>query len=742
MSNPMFENPYNFVPAPPRNTTHPELGDHGPVGHHRYHPGFVSGTVDIEIETITPLLIPDEGQEDANRHRRFGLRLDHEGAPVLPATSLKGMLRAAYEAVTNSRFGVFHGHDDPLGFRPPATAGLKLIPARVSDNGTHLELHEGMNDGSQYAAWVPIRRAALPGYRTPTGRLHGTKVYAWIEKRQHSRRSGGGESRRDFSYWQVVLWDQNAPPPARPSNHAELVEGYFCINGLNMNNKHDERLFFTKPGHTPRRVPLSDELKRQWRTLISNYRAVNQRELDKGQNRPSALREGCQWSRHIKPGDLPLSSEELSPGTLCYAEVVKEQNKDVVKALYPVLISRQLYPYAPARLLHPSLAPAVALDQLSPADRVFGWVNQAGEGASRGKLRIGPVRCASGPQAVQRFSNAVPLAILAAPKPQQARFYGAQDKDGTPFPRRFAKAELWSEPTHGLRGRKVYPHHGVLDTLPEATRQSYWQDNGGKVESVAHIENRPIYREWLRLKNGNAGRTDDQNRSVTAWVKPGTRFRTTLHLTNLSPVEAGALLWLLDLPEGHYHRLGGGKPLGFGSVRIRIQDCQLADGQALAAYYRSFGATPPARLDPAALITAFCHALLEAYPPKAASPNGAGSSLALALARAGVQSPSPAPDIAAIPFIRAFLNACKGGTLPVHYPRCETAPDPAGKQYEWFVANEKLKNGQCRGEPLPSLGKDLRGLPYCESSHDDRRRAQTGDHRGPWKRKTAAGQKG
>ena len=104
-----FENPYNFIPALPRGTTHATLGDAkhtGLPGHHRYHAGKWSGRISVELTTVTPLLIPDSGMKDANGHKTFGIRKEDQ-APYLPPTSIKGVLRAAYEAVTNSRMGVF-----------------------------------------------------------------------------------------------------------------------------------------------------------------------------------------------------------------------------------------------------------------------------------------------------------------------------------------------------------------------------------------------------------------------------------------------------------------------------------------------------------------------------------------------------------------------------------------------------------------------------------------------------------
>jgi hypothetical protein len=46
-------------------------------------------------------------------------------------------------------------------------------------------------------------------------------------------------------------------------------------------------------------------------------------------------------------------------------------------------------------------------------------------------------------------------------------------------------------------------------------------------------------------------------------------------------MELGALLYLLSLDTGHFLRLGGGKPLGFGSVGITLAQLDLADGQAI-----------------------------------------------------------------------------------------------------------------------------------------------------------------
>jgi hypothetical protein len=58
-----FHNPYNFVPAPPRQTDHPDLGDHAPIGQHVLHPDRYTGVIRVKMTVQTPLLLPDAANE-------------------------------------------------------------------------------------------------------------------------------------------------------------------------------------------------------------------------------------------------------------------------------------------------------------------------------------------------------------------------------------------------------------------------------------------------------------------------------------------------------------------------------------------------------------------------------------------------------------------------------------------------------------------------------------------------------
>ena len=724
-----FHNPYNFVPALPRDGITGELGDHAPIGHHVLHPDRYTGVIRVKMTVVTPLLVPDAAQvieydrDDPSHgikkgHKSFPVRIDAEGKPYIPPTSIKGMLRAAYEAVTNSRLAVFAGHEDRLADRMPARDGLALVPARIIDGhgGPEIELLPGKSgiSGSgkptqgdpMYAAWLPRYRQsdgsiAPFAIRYPDNNLpdHGDHVEVWLELWERS-------GTHPFNYWSVRKCVRageslgSQPPQGQPRRSHRPVQnvamikvvGVVCITNRNIDRKHDERVFFTTRKE-PLLHPLSAELRQQWCELITNYQSIHDEERRAGMAGPPALNNSV-WSRQVVGGP---DERQLSTGTLCYAAFRDGQ----VTALYPVMISRRLFDSSPLSLLPESLHPATTLSQLSPADRVFGWVNQKGHGAYKGNLRIGPVTCLTPKeQAIENFGTpGLPLAILGQPKPQQARFYVAASPNGEAQQNGLSKEDAGYSPGKGLRGRKVYPHH---KGLPEG----HW-DNGAQDRTQQADDGH--FQEYRRPQLDGQDQRDNQNRSIQGWVRADTVFTFDIHVTNLSKVELGALLWLLNLPDHHYHRFGGGKPLGFGSVRLEIdatnthlhdgKGTHLHDGNGWKQIYSMLEDTSPTEADRNALIQAFQDVVRTSYAPTA--------------------------SFEQVPFIAAWLKMATGhaDSLPTHYPRARqqgqgdlVPPHPEGKAYEWFVANDRTGREGGPQVSLPNLANDG-GLPMLDAPH-------------------------
>ncbi|WP_250282167.1 TIGR03986 family type III CRISPR-associated RAMP protein, partial [Frankia sp. CiP1_Cm_nod2] len=507
----------------------------------------------------------------------------------------------------------------------------------------------------------------------------------------------------------------------------------------NIDRKHDERVFFFDPRNDLRETyELDKRLRDIWRDIIYSYTAAH---------RPGELKEpdpknpgALVSSRHLVP-PKGMEPEKITDGDLLY---VRLDARGEIDSLYPVTIARELFSVPPSELLPPSLRPADSISELSPADRVFGWVRTedrpgAGPdgrrdpaGAWLGAVRIGPVRCdqasdapaerkslpppAGGP-AVERFRDpGLPLAILGQPKPGQGRFYLGTERNGhpAPLPAGLPKGSWFVSEGRMLRGRKVYPHHAGLP-------DRYWQDpaadrtqslDGGRYQEYrrprksAVPENNsranPLNRDGTAFATLTGGgekdeNRDDQNRSIEGWVRPGTTFTFSVDVRNLTGAELGALLWLLDLGAGEpsrFHRLGLGKPLGFGSVQLTVDPARtdLRTGESWAEYYRSIIPDEP---------------VSDGFPAAARETVGE-----FRRAVAGGDD----ERFEQVPHIRAFLAAATGNPLtPVHYPRVRpnglrtdvpVPPDPRGRSFEWFVQNERQGRDVqgARGVSLPDLG--------------------------------------
>ncbi|MCA8996354.1 MAG: TIGR03986 family CRISPR-associated RAMP protein [Planctomycetaceae bacterium] len=687
-----FVHPYYFLRMEDRERFAGDLNSAEPIGHRRWQPGSFFGTLRVTLTVKTPLLICDNRNrtEDSQvrDHFIYPLRTGVDGKPELASSSVRGMLRSAYEAITNSRFGVFPGQlacgTEPaekqgrrLGFRLPAQ--IQTVPCRVyansaSPTGLAVELLPGTGGvfpsagAPLAAAWFGTYGGVTPNNPSSMAFAHRTEVWAYLSPWHYSRTTRSGRQ-ISFDFWNVeeirpVVVGGVSPTSALTRRNCssgnasnatwgtpDWYRGYLCITHNNMLGKHDERFFFSNAPVTP--VPLPIGIIQQWRQLIEDYQDQHQRELEQGRAAPSPLSPPNNFSRHITitPPALNIDERKLKPGDLCYAEVEASGSTWSVKALYPVTISRKLFDNSPLNLLPKSLRPAPSIEQLSPADRVFGWVNQdkntskgQEKAAYRSHVRVGPVTCETeAGEAIDEFEPKT-LAILGQPKPQQGRFYlGEKRTNGKAQPIGRNKEEAGYNDNNRIRGPKIYLHHKRAEKYETADQ---WQNDNPQAFSSER---------------------SNQNRSVTGWVKPGAVFSLDLHVTNLSASELGALVWLLSLPEGHYLRLGLGKPLGFGNVRVEMESekSHIADG---AEWIKSLTGevTEPAMANLSLMPNEFENVINQANPE----------------------------------VLTAFRIAATGlGDTPVHYPLTTDQSPGDGETYKWFVSNEK----EGRRSVLPDL---------------------------------------
>ena len=750
-----FHNPYTFVPTPPR-PSDGFAGDFNPLDHGLDHASLKdnlwTGHIPIKLTTVTPLVIlkGDSRKEDSTEE-------PYDVYSRIPESSLRGMLRSAYEVVTNSRYSSFR-NNDRLAYRMATSQANILIPTIIKEDIQTGELKACFYTGSshptnsgsrktkrqrgQSLALNQIKEAAmytalLPRYKkikTTYQRSNeepktGDEVYAEIVL------CGSGS----YLYWQTSRiwlksdcqskpirgsvphsWDMRKPYRDSNGKHIiEVVEGTVLITNENIDSKGNERIFFYHNTKTQQEVVLTDDHKKDWKALIKNYRDVHPDDdiyKRKDMNDiPKEPWEVCKknrdtteygWSPHLyhrenkrdRWGRDTYNAMDLQDGTMAYARCKIDDKTGTIKEvldLFPVMISRELYEKSPEDLLDESLRPAEKLDDLSPADRLFGWTpqGQSNDGGYKSRIRV---VCEGGerPEILESFDDPLPLTILGQPKPEQGRFYVAKDENGTPQNGvSKQKAGYDKNGKKQLRGRKHYWHHKGLETGKDKAKD-YWDPFNDQDQ------------EYIRKNRIE----DTQNRSVKGWIKPEKKFKASLYVQNLQPKEVGALLWLLSLPDKYYYRLGYGKPLGFGSVKIEI-DRDLLENGCLPlgnygnwkTYYANLNATPPEKLDEEKqndFVELFITSTLRAYqlPEEEENQNS--------------------QTFKELPFIKGFLRVLQGPNeeYRIHYPRKKPVRDPAGKNFEWFMENERgdrYRDGKELG--LPDVNGDDQRLPYTPS---------------------------
>lgn len=104
----------------------------------------LSGSIDIEIKTMTPTLPGFKTRDGSIAVPSTSGNSDGATSiqdALIPATALKGMLSSAYEAVTMSRLRIFDKqHTRTFSHRPPARKAQSTYPAFLTNNGDSWEL--------------------------------------------------------------------------------------------------------------------------------------------------------------------------------------------------------------------------------------------------------------------------------------------------------------------------------------------------------------------------------------------------------------------------------------------------------------------------------------------------------------------------------------------------------------------------------------------------------------------------
>jgi CRISPR-associated protein (TIGR03986 family) len=290
------------------------------------------------------------------------------------------------------------------------------------------------------------------------------------------------------------------------------------------------------------------------------------------------------------------------------------------------------------------------------AERMFGFVEEnkckddksASDGglALASRIRFSDGLLKDGVTAADALEPAaVTLRILSSPKPPSPALYFKARTGG-----RYIKKVDLKPGEHHPQGRKMYLHHTVQP--------------GAKPWETRHL-------------NDNI----DQKNRVRP-VRRGQLFTFQLDFDNLTDRELGLLLYSLTPGAGFHHKLGMGKPLGLGSVKIDVLEWKAVDREAR---YTVVG-------------------LRSNRYVKIRRPDEAGF---WSLRDEAVSTGLVSREIhAALSALGDFAEAPTAESI--HTPTLADQMDPEAETYKWFVANDRtqdnfLKTIAENGGAIPAL---------------------------------------
>lgn len=548
----------------------------------------LSGELLISLNALTPLLVGNHQHALDDKHSLLVPQMLDDGRVLIGASSLKGMLRQALASLLNAPMERVADHH--YTYRPNLAGPGSAITVRAA-----VVLPEASPDKTEVALLDPTEVVFLPE-KIWKGKALGSPAVGTELSRDCGGLKFSGEEDRDkkarFRKKLIRAEKRNGEqdPNAKVTLSHSVLHYVGGIDGEGLL----ARAHGTQSGVYRHVLYPIEKLRQAMRHPLQ----IPAKALQTYQQTQRIL--ANDQIGHLSPGH-PLAAKldkeavrtaiqthaPLKPWQLIYVEY--DNNQKQITSFGHHFHYRWAYTSSvcyknrlldgqgklrPELKLHPdeSADDQGAPRKLTGARLLFGYAiegrNPAQDGLARGNFRRLAGRIAfntaiediDGKTPAQRFmeeGKEIQLRILGMPRPSAVECYLKQ----TALPKRLTTyGDLPGDAGGDLAGRKFYRHQ------PDAQTQANCYA--------------PTQEEKQRDTN-----TEERGPLVRYLSRPGSRFRCTLRFDSLRPWELGALLAALDpklieahfadlalpaSPEGYAHKLGFGKPLGLGSVRLTL----------------------------------------------------------------------------------------------------------------------------------------------------------------------------
>jgi CRISPR-associated protein (TIGR03986 family) len=561
--------PYNFVPLPDQVTQ-----ASANLGHSRYAAEGMSGWFDCELTTLSPTYI--RGMLTSTEFAEFGdkkvdqLTLAQKEAasgffstskkegetnamPSIPGSSLRGMLRSVVEVITFSRMrwvakqpvftfrAVAAQREDPL--REPYSKVLGAFGANV--RAGYLKQQRD-NQGKE--TWY-VEPATLP------------------------RELGLPEQGGYLKISERALPSGEFPGLARFDDFSRYTPGYFPVS-LDAGTKQGAKGKYaavTAIGKPERKYPYEG-------TLVCSG---NMLETGSGSRRSPRKKHAVVLYRKknaplLKIADQAVQDYKMGLSTFATGLEAWGGEHGVLKSGAPVFyvepgMGKEIsyFGHSPNFRI-PAIQPgsnhaATPLDHIPThtidpsnpdmVDNIFGWVKDEFSPADQhaGHVSFEDAHFLENQQDPRYSTESLIPHVLSGPKVTTFQHYLVQDRT------------LGADPDD----KKSTAHYGTAPGKTQIRGSKFYWVKGRDPEIRASLKE---LGESIGAKNGPPAYKHESQLTRIRPLRAGVSFHFRIHFSNLQKEELGALCWALSLPgqrgKQYVYRLGMGKPLGMGAVKV------------------------------------------------------------------------------------------------------------------------------------------------------------------------------
>lgn len=536
-TNERFVNPYNFVPLEEK------------CERSKYEQGTLTGYLTCTLTTLTPLFIPntscdhalhrEEEKDDNYVSYNFysyedlsgeGIRKDGFYSPVIPGSEIRGTIRSVFEAAFNGCLSQVN-KDEPLHRRSMQPKKPALL--RKTKQGWEMKEcnriilntdPRNRKKESKYGKFIDVKTLA-----------EGQVLY--FTARYNKKRTT------------IINYSTNGTKNEKKNWNI----GYVHV-GEPADNKYHESLFVPK---NSRWEEVDDGEIERLKKVLEMYKNNN-----KDNDTHSGYKEYTKQLYDILQKDEVEIEQEYY--FLVYYSVVNEK-----KCFFtPAMLSQEVFQNTVGDLLRENghYEPCESRHEVCPACALFGYISK-----HKGQSLASSVRFTDAVTTDKDnwYMEPVVLDELGEPKPGTVEFY--TDKPEKLERQKRMSAKYWTYDYVILEEKE---ERKKLQTKGQKSSRQILALNAGDLQ----IRGRKFY--WHHSNESLSNKLSDGNLSEMKQrirpLKTGNKFTFSVYFEQITEVELARLCWALDFHNSDCaHKMGRGKPLGLGSVQIKVDELKL-----------------------------------------------------------------------------------------------------------------------------------------------------------------------